>query len=122
MSDTASAATYQEAYKLYALEATYDNVLLAMTEKYYRITAEYILIYTSGDAPPNSVELQESDAGRLNDSEKQWIFGINVKLLQEKISQETPAIVQRLNELLKAIEERAVVEDGEQTGGEAGTP
>lgn len=122
MSDTTSAAAPQEAYKLYALEATYDNVLLAMKEKYYRITAEYILIYTSGDAPPNSVELQESDAGRLNDSEKQWIFGINVKLLQDKISQETPAIVQRLNELLKAIEERVVVEDGEQTGGEAGTP
>ena len=120
MSETTSAP--QEEYKLYALDATYDNVLLAMQEKYYRITAEYILIYTAGDAPLNSVELQESDAVRLNDSEKQWIFGINVALLQEKISQETPSIVRRLNELLKAIEERVVVEDGEQSGGEAGTP
>ena len=26
-------------YKLYAMEATYDNVLVATKEKYYRITA-----------------------------------------------------------------------------------
>ena len=104
-------------YKLFAMEATYENVLVATKEKYYRITADYILVYTNGDAPENSVEFTDGDAVRLSDSEMQWLFDINVELLQEQIAKETPQIVERLSAYLNQLEKG--VTGHEQSGGDA---
>lgn len=107
-------------YKLYALEANYDNVLVATQEKYYRITADYILVYTNGEAPKNSVEFSDEDAVRLSDSEMQWLFGINLELLQEQIAKETPQIVERLSEYLSQLE-KGVTGHGKPDGDAAGS-
>lgn len=108
-------------YKLYVMEATYDNVLRATAERFYRITADYILVYTSGKAPENSVEFTESDASRLSDGEAQWLFSINIELLQEQIAKETPQIIERLKTFMEELE-KGVSMNGGQHGGEAGNP
>ena len=109
-------------YKLYALAATYENVLAATAEKYYRITADYILVYTSGSAPANSVEFQDEDASRLTESERQWLYGINLELLQEQIAKETPQIVERLGRILAELEKGVNAEHGGADSNDAGTP
>lgn len=107
-------------YKLYAMEATYDNVLVATKEKYYRITADYILVYSAGEAPENSVEFTDDDSVRLSDSEMQWLFDINVELLQEQIAKETPQIVERLSAYLNQLE-KGVTEHGKPNGDAEGS-
>ena len=107
-------------YKLFAMEATYENVLVATKEKYYRITADYILVYSAGEAPENSVEFTDDDSVRLSDSEMQWLFDINVELLQEQIAKETPQIVERLSAYLSQLE-KGVTEHGKPNGDAAGS-
>ena len=52
-------------YKLYAQNITGQNVAKAESQRFCRITSEYILIYTYGRKPYGSVEITTGETKRL---------------------------------------------------------
>lgn len=73
-------------------------------QRFSRITAEYTLVYTDGEAPQPSTELTDEDAGRLTEGDRNWLLACNTRLLVEEIERQKPEMLRRLGEKIEEFE------------------
>ena len=89
-------------YHLYAMPTKPETVDGMGHQRFSRITAEYTLVYTDGEAPQPSAELTDEDAGRLTEGDRNWLLACNTRLLVEDI--ERPEMLRRLGEKIEEFE------------------
>lgn len=92
------------AYKLYAMPTNPKTVDGIGYQRFSRITAEYTLVYTDGDAPQPSAELTDQDAGRLTEGDRNWLLACNTRLLVEEIERQKPEMLRRIGEKIEEFE------------------
>lgn len=72
----------QIVYILSALELTDENISLACSKRFQRITSDYILVYDE-DVPENAVEITPNQIGALTEQDAEWLTKCNMILLGE---------------------------------------
>jgi len=92
------------AYKLYAMPTKPETIDGMGYQRFSRITAEYTLVYTDGEAPQPSAELTDEDAGRLTEGDRNWLLACNTRLLVEEIERQKPEMLRRLGEKIEEFE------------------
>ena len=92
------------AYKLYAMPTKPETIDGMGHQRFSRITAEYTLVYTDGEAPKPSAELTDEDAGRLTEGDRNWLLACNTRLLVEEIERQKPEMLRRLGEKIEEFE------------------
>ena len=92
-------------YRLYALNLTQENIGLALEQRFSRIASGYILIYTSGEAPKKSVEINGKEIRRLTKADEEWIMECAANLLRERIKKEEPKTMERLSSMVDQLAE-----------------
>lgn len=92
------------AYKLYAMPTKPEAIDGMGYQRFSRITAEYALVYTDGEAPKPSAELTDEDAGRLTEGDRNWLLACNTRLLAEEIERQKPEMLRRLGEKIEEFE------------------
>lgn len=70
-------------YRLFAMPMGKDSMDTAAKERFSRATASYILVYTDGDAPENSVEISGENQKRLSEQDERWLLDCNLIILTE---------------------------------------
>lgn len=107
-------------YKLYALELTKENIVLAGKERFCRITPFYILIYQSGDVPEGGIEIEESETHRLTAADEQWLLDCNMIILADEAKKHEKEIaadmmkrIERLEQALEAERKKAEEQMGD---------
>lgn len=113
-------------YRLYALEATADNIRSVKETRFCRITPYYILVYTDGEPPKDGIEMTQSNTHRLSEHDEQWLSDCNIVIIAEQAKKHEAEIaadmakrLERLEAALKAEKEKQqeVVEDGRESDG-----
>lgn len=92
-------------YRLYALNLTQENIELALEQRFSRISSGYILIYTAGDAPEKSVEINGKELRRLTKADEDWIVECATRLLCERLKKEEPKTMERLSQMVDQLSE-----------------
>lgn len=72
----------QIVYILSALEVTSDNIEIACTKRFQRITSDYILVYDE-DIPEGAVEITANYLKELSEQDAEWLARCNMILLNE---------------------------------------
>lgn len=92
------------AYKLYAMPTKPETIDGMGYQRFSRITEEYTLVYTDGEAPKPNAELTDDDAGRLTEGDRNWLLACNTRLLVEEIERQKPEMLRRLGEKIEELE------------------
>lgn len=103
-------------YKLYALDVNRDNIELASKERFSRVTPFYVLIYTDGEPPKNSVELAGTETKRMSDEDEKWLMDSNIVILAEETERRKPEIIKNLSDQIEALETILEEKKKEQEG------
>lgn len=93
----------KKTYRLYAMPYNAETVGAAEKERFSRVAADYVLIYTAKRVK-NAVQVTEAEAHRLSGSERQWLFDCNTALLAEETKRHSGEILQNLSEKLDKLE------------------
>lgn len=72
----------QIVYILSALEVTSDNIEIACSKRFQRITQDYILVYDE-DIPDGAVEITAKYIKELSEQDAEWLARCNMILLNE---------------------------------------
>lgn len=91
-------------FRLYAMPTKPETVDRIENQRFSRITPDYSLVYTDGEAPDGSAELQESDAKRLTKADENWLLSCNLVLIKEEIARKKPEMLRMLGERLDSLE------------------
>lgn len=115
----------EKVYRLYALRVTQEAVETAMMARFSRIAPGYILIYTAGDQPKSSIEINGEDLKRLSTADVDWITSCAAALLRERLEKEKPQAMANLSrmvdQLAAALElERAKMANANERGEDHG--
>ena len=92
-------------YKLYAVGVTTESMKEVSTERFCRITPFYILVYTAGDAPKNSVEMTQTETHRLSEQDEQWLRDCNIVIIAEEAKKRESEIAADMAERLSRLED-----------------
>lgn len=92
------------AYKLYAMPTKPETIDGMGYQRFSRVTPEYSLVYTDGEAPMGSVELSDGDARRLSEGDEVWLRGCNTQIIAEEIERQRPEILRKFSEYLDKID------------------
>ncbi len=90
----------EKVYRLYALRVTQESVETAMMARFSRIALGYILIYTAGEQPKNSLEVKGDDVNRLSKADEDWIMSCAAALLRERLKKEKPQTMENLSRMV----------------------
>lgn len=93
------------AYKLYAVEVNPESIKVASQERFCRITPFYILVYTAGKAPKDSIEMTQTETHRLSEQDAQWLGDCNIVILSEEAKKHESEIAANMAERLARLEE-----------------
>lgn len=113
-------------YQLYLLHNTAENIRIAEKFRFYRVNAQYILIYTDNFylhkkfTRYHIIDKEETD--KLSDREKVWLLESNMKLIEEETAKRQDEIVQSFSARLSRLEaelekESERMANGSQNGG-----
>lgn len=103
-------------YKLYAAALSEDNLKNIENERFYRITQEYMLVYTSANIKKKSfIEVTENELGRLTERDKDWLLDCNMILIAEASKQNEKNILKSVNEQIIILEKALEKEQAELT-------
>lgn len=103
-------------YRLYAMRMSDDSISKAVGERFNRITPDYVLIYTDGEKPDNSVLLKDADASRLTDGDQRWLLDCNMVVIAEEAKKHEAEFSQELSERIDALEKFLKAEKEKLTG------
>ena len=98
-------------YRLYAMPVKNENIQDAQTERFSRITPEYVLIYTrhvKKDLP----EITDKNIKVLSDSDRQWLSDCNMALIGEEVSRGSNEFVAEMSRKIAELEKALVKEKG----------
>ena len=111
-------------YRLYAMAVSYKNIERAMQARFSRVTPGYVMIYTDGEAPENSVEITGEDVKRLSKDDEAWLMSCSGRLLMDRLEAEGCHAAENLNSMIDRLavalkEERRKLgmEEGEASDG-----
>lgn len=90
----------EKVYSLYALRVTQESVETAMMERFSRIAPGYILIYTAGKQPKESLAINGEDLKRLSTADVDWIMSCAATLLRERLEKEKPEAMANLSRMV----------------------
>lgn len=90
-------------YRLYALPYTVEAVRTAERERFSRIAADYILIYTHRKRA-DGVEITNTEAHRLSAPERRWLYDCNTALIAEQSRRQQGEILQSLSDKIDKLE------------------
>lgn len=91
-------------HRLYAMPTKPETVDGMGHQRFSRITPEYSLVYTDGEAPMGSVEMADEDAARLSKADERWLRSCNLVLIKEDLEQQMPEMVKKFTEKLDELE------------------
>lgn len=109
----------EQEFHLYAVDTNSENLDLAMSSDYSRITSEYILIYDTKKPDCKSVEITDEYINRLDTSDKTWLLECMANITIENFRQAgkttMESLAQRVEMLGKFLEEekRTIEQKGE---------
>lgn len=106
----------EKVYRLYALRVTQESVETAMSERFSRIAPGYILIYTAGGQPKNSLEIKGDDVKRLSKADEDWIMSCAAALLRERLEREKPKTMENLSRMIDELSSALAEERRKQAG------
>lgn len=111
--------TEKTKFSLYAMLSNPENRTAAEAYRFYRITAQYILVYTKDDAPETAVAVETSNIERLTAADEKWLLDCNKILLGEEMQEHAETIMQRAGDMMTILEaelerERTEIEAGEE--------
>lgn len=92
-------------YRLYAIPCGGDCIDRISAERFGRITSEYALIYTSGEAPNGAVTLTKEHAHLLTDGDRKWLRDCNMAIIAEEMKNREQELCGNLTEQLDVLEE-----------------
>lgn len=101
-------------YRLYLFAVNKDNIELAVHERFHRINKQYILVYT--DNLFSHVQkaryhiIDESETGRLSDSERVWLLEANMKIIMEESEKKQDEILKSFAEKIDRLEQELAKE------------
>lgn len=90
-------------YKLYALPTKPETIEAMTGQRFSRVTPQYSLVYTDGDAPKGSAELSERDARRLSRGDESWLKGCNTQLIAEELQRQMPDMLRKMDEQVEKL-------------------
>lgn len=93
----------EKVYRLYVLRVTQEAVEAAMMARFSRIAPGYILIYTAGDQPKDSIEVNGEDLKRLSTADVDWIMSCAAALLRERLEKEKPQAMANLSRMVDQL-------------------
>ena len=98
-------------YRLYALPVTAENVVKAAKCGFARV-ASRVLIYTDADRKPRgAIEITDDTADViLTDEEIAWLFGCNVKIYEEFLSQNRESLEKGQKKFFETLEKELEAE------------
>lgn len=105
-------------YRLYAMPTKPETIDGMAGQRFSRITTDYSLVYTDGEAPEGSAELTEEHANRLSRGDESWLLGCNIELIREEIERQKPEMLRKIGEQIDRLEE-VIKEANRETGEEA---
>jgi adenine C2-methylase RlmN of 23S rRNA A2503 and tRNA A37 len=76
----------QIVYILSALELNSENIELACSKRFQRITSDYILVYDES-IPDGGVEISARDLKALSEQDSEWLAKCNMILINEFVEQ-----------------------------------
>lgn len=93
-------------YRLFAAPVSTENVRRAASERFSRITAEYILIYRK-TKPKNlpCAEIRGEDTAQLTEHDRVWLKDSILVLLAEAAAKTQEQSKARMNELIGSLED-----------------
>lgn len=93
------------AYKLYAAEVSRETAEKLEKERFYRMTADYALLYRK--AKPRDlccVEVKGADLRRLTEADRLWLADCIAAALAHAAAKRSSTTAQRVNQLLNLWE------------------
>lgn len=100
-------------YRLFVLPPDTESIKVAESERFYRLTPRYALVYTQNEPKMKHAEITKSEAGRLSDGDMRWfrdcllaIFAEAALEHEKSIAAEMNAKLDRLEAALKAEKEK----------------
>ena len=97
-------------YRLYALLAIRENVEFVVDEPFVRVSGEYILVYTDGEQPPYSIEIDEDIIRKLTAADMNWPWDCMVAVTMQNLKTEEAQQMQKLSETMVALEQALAAE------------
>lgn len=91
-------------FRLYAMPTKPETIDGMGHQRFSRVTPEYSLVYTDGEAPHGSAELKEEDAVRLTPADEEWLLSCNLTLITEEIERQKPEMLRKLAEKVDSLE------------------
>lgn len=105
-------------YRVYMLSLERENFALALKKRFSRITPLYILIYTKDTIRGASEITDENIFEELTKEDREWLFGCNMNLIQETLSQNMNMLKEAHGKFLAELEQQIeLVLDEEDTNG-----
>lgn len=102
------------AYKLYAAQVSRETAEKLDRERFYRMTADYVLLYRQ--AKPRNipcVEVKGADLRRLTDGDRLWLADCIATVLAQAVAQKHSTSAQRVSQLLDLWEKELEKERAE---------
>lgn len=109
-------------WRLFAALTSAESIEAATAEKYSRVGRDYTLIYTTKKRLPGgleAVEISDRDAGRLTQTEAQWLMDCNIEILAAEAKKHSGEILQSLSVKVAALE-KALKEEKEKEDEDGG--
>lgn len=91
-------------YKLYALRQSEKNINSALKEKFYRITGQYILVYTTKKRPENAVKITDKDINQLTVGDYIWLQECNKEIIDRETEKNMPKVEEHMRSVLERLE------------------
>lgn len=101
-------------YKLYAAAVSRETAEKLEKERFYRMTAEYALLYRR--AKPRNlpcVEVKGADLRRLTEADRLWLADCIAAVLAQAAAKKSSTTAQRVNQLLDLWEQELEKERAE---------
>jgi hypothetical protein len=98
-------------FKLYAFINNDNSISLAEKNRFSRITAQYVLVYTDDEktiedkAKHSYIIIRENDTNRLSKGDKEWLTSCNLEIIFEEAAKNQDVILQSMDETLKKLEQ-----------------
>lgn len=94
----------QIVYLLSAMELTSENINVACSKRFQRITSDYILVYDE-DIPEGAVEITAKDLKALSEQDSEWLARCNLTLLSELAEKHADSQKKSLQQFWKELDE-----------------
>jgi len=92
-------------YSLYAFELNDENIALVSACRFYRITADYILLYECNQRFTNYNAIGNSELSYLTYADKRWLLDCNMAIIAEETERQKDKIANSMGLMIDKLEQ-----------------